>query len=353
MKKTVLSFLVICIAITTMQAQNEPVNPFEEFGYKPKIATLSKGKYVEFYDQDTIVQIGGAVFNTVTMKIMGFVEYDTIRNEYNISPEVISRWLSPDPLTSEFPSWSPYNYVENNPINMIDPTGLAPHEWSLNTESGEMTKISDLGGDEVQFVHFDKPHENGGMINSGGTAIIEGSNLFSGPVAKTYDDNFTYGVSKVDLWSNVPEDYLGHYNAFDLANRYKYSKKEGENGLRMSSIKHQESMGIDRRDMIWNMSDYKRKMINKYGTDASFVMAAEEGMIPLPAGSIAGLANYSSRSLTLGKSVFFKSTQGVKGSTFFKNISITPSKNLTKKITPNSSGMDDFLRNSNLGMGGM
>lgn len=125
MKKTVLSFLAICIAITTMQAQNEPVNPFEEFGYKPKIATLSKGKYVEFHDQDTIVQIGGAIFNTVTMKIMGFVEYDTIRNEYNINPEVISRWLSPDPLTSEFPSWSPYNYAADNPIFYTDPDGQA------------------------------------------------------------------------------------------------------------------------------------------------------------------------------------------------------------------------------------
>jgi len=144
MKKTVLSFLVICIAITTMQAQNEPVNPFEEFGYKPKIATLSKGKYVEFYDQDTIVQIGGAVFNTVTMKVMGFVEYDTIRNEYNVSPEVISRWLSPDPLSDEFPSWSPYNYVENNPIRMVDPTGMAPNDYTVDDKGNvELTKKTD------------------------------------------------------------------------------------------------------------------------------------------------------------------------------------------------------------------
>jgi RHS repeat-associated protein len=36
----------------------------------------------------------------------------------------IGRWLSLDPLAVEFPSWSPYNYCENNPILMIDPTGL-------------------------------------------------------------------------------------------------------------------------------------------------------------------------------------------------------------------------------------
>ena len=38
----------------------------------------------------------------------------------------VSVWLSVDPLASEFPSHSPYNYTLNNPINMIDPDGRAP-----------------------------------------------------------------------------------------------------------------------------------------------------------------------------------------------------------------------------------
>ena len=178
MKKTVLSFLAICIAITTMQAQNEPVNPFEEFGYKPKIATLSKGKYVEFYDQDTIVQIGGAIFNTVTMKIMGFVEYDTIRNEYNISPEVISRWLSPDPLTSEFPSWSPYNYVENNPINLIDPTGLAPWKPEV-TDDGTTIYIAEAGDTKASFAS--QYGLSMGQVNQiSGNQIIKQGSIISG-----------------------------------------------------------------------------------------------------------------------------------------------------------------------------
>jgi hypothetical protein len=33
-------------------------NPFAQFGYKAKIATLSKGKYLEFHDLDSIVTIG-------------------------------------------------------------------------------------------------------------------------------------------------------------------------------------------------------------------------------------------------------------------------------------------------------
>jgi hypothetical protein len=33
-------------------------NPFAQFGYKAKVATLSKGKYLEFHDLDSIVTIG-------------------------------------------------------------------------------------------------------------------------------------------------------------------------------------------------------------------------------------------------------------------------------------------------------
>ncbi len=37
-----------------------------------------------------------------------------------------SIWLSVDPEFAKFPSWSPYNYTLNNPINLIDPDGRSP-----------------------------------------------------------------------------------------------------------------------------------------------------------------------------------------------------------------------------------
>src|SRR5690606_11525956 len=38
----------------------------------------------------------------------------------------IGRWLAVDPLAEKFPGWSPYNYVLNDPVLLLDPTGEAP-----------------------------------------------------------------------------------------------------------------------------------------------------------------------------------------------------------------------------------
>jgi len=103
-------------------------NPFKKYGYYPKIATLSKGKYLEFHDLDTIVRIGSFTFNTNTMKIVGYNRIDESDDESMPRPDLISRWFSPDPLSEEFPSWSPYNFSLNNPIRFIDSDGRASED---------------------------------------------------------------------------------------------------------------------------------------------------------------------------------------------------------------------------------
>lgn len=98
-------------------------NPFKRFGYTPKIATLSKGKYLEFHDLDSVVRIGSFSYHVKNREIVGYTAYDTIYPESTLRPELMSRWISPDPLSEEFPSWSPYVYTADNPIRFIDPDG--------------------------------------------------------------------------------------------------------------------------------------------------------------------------------------------------------------------------------------
>lgn len=107
-------------------------NPFKKYGYTPKIATLSKGKYREFFT-DSIITIGSFEYNRVTKRITGFTLYNKENlSEADLQPELVSRWMSPDPLSDEFPSWSPYNFVNNNPVLYIDPEGLAPENVIIN-----------------------------------------------------------------------------------------------------------------------------------------------------------------------------------------------------------------------------
>lgn len=100
-------------------------NPFAKFGSKVKIATLSKGKYLEFHDLDSIVIIGTIRWHVYKNKIVGDIIIDSINPDARPIGDAAGLWISPDPLSEEFPSWSPYSFSFNNPIRFVDPDGRA------------------------------------------------------------------------------------------------------------------------------------------------------------------------------------------------------------------------------------
>jgi hypothetical protein len=123
MKKLNFLFLALCLTLSNLlNAQN----PFESIGKKSKpMLTLSKGKYIEYFNNDSVRQIGSAMVNVYTEQIVAFV--DRKEQVKKIHAQTSSRFLSVDPLVSQFTWNSPYAYCENRPIDGIDLDGK---EWS-------------------------------------------------------------------------------------------------------------------------------------------------------------------------------------------------------------------------------
>lgn len=182
MKRLFLVFTILfCITLANAQ------NPFEAYGYTPKIATLSNGKYNEFHDLDTVVQIGTVLFNTQTKQIVAFLQVDTLYSEATLQPDIVSMWMSPDPLASEYPSNSLYIYCLGNPIVFVDPDGRFV-DWFENEKTGQIINVkgtSQLPADE----------QNKGWVNIGKDEMFGKSNVPAGQTGNVTKMNESESVS--------------------------------------------------------------------------------------------------------------------------------------------------------------
>lgn len=123
MKKTLLFIVFLTLILRGVTIAQNPYQSLGKEMPKGKMLTLSNGKFQEFFPNDTLVPIGSVMYNTITGDVVAFLTRDTMYAEYNLEPELVSRWLSPDPLGAKFTQWSPYHYAYNNPLRFIDPDG--------------------------------------------------------------------------------------------------------------------------------------------------------------------------------------------------------------------------------------
>lgn len=95
--------------------------PFLKYGVKVKVATLSNGRFQEFFTNDSLRRIGSVVYDTRLHRVAYLLPPDSLIG--HAKPDITSRWMSPDPLAEKEMYSSPYVFVDNNPIRYSDPDG--------------------------------------------------------------------------------------------------------------------------------------------------------------------------------------------------------------------------------------
>ncbi|WP_439484240.1 RHS repeat-associated core domain-containing protein [Cyclobacterium plantarum] len=124
--------------------------------------------------------------------------------EFRQYDPVVGRWWGVDPLASEFPWQSPFPVFDNNPINKIDPTGMAAEDWKPEVDKNGNTSYVAEQGDNASTLadQYGLTQEQTDRL-IGGREIRPGETRISGEESKN-----TTGcdVLKLDLNSRMATD---------------------------------------------------------------------------------------------------------------------------------------------------
>ena len=197
--------------------------------------------------------------------------------------ELLTGWLSVDPLMDKYPNVSPYNYCHFNPIVIIDPDGN--DEWEIN-KKGEVVRhienkekdgfyMVDKDGNRIdgQFVEFDY----GTVENAQSQYHDESNRLFDWYQVRGNEN----GKQLFELLARNTEVEWGHTQM----------GKSGNEGLNIITTSHEKS-----REGCFNFL-YRNKY--KYGYTIRRHSHSHPGNTPYPSGLENGKADIGfARTLT-------------------------------------------------------
>lgn len=128
--------LLICLSL---KAQD---NPYQIFGYKPKVEFKEeKRDFLIIPNRDTVGIIKYLAFDFNSGTAYFINSRDSVIKSFVMDSKKLFRWLSVDPLASDEPGWSPYRAFFCNPIRYTDPTGLLESTDVTLNDDGTYTVV--------------------------------------------------------------------------------------------------------------------------------------------------------------------------------------------------------------------
>ncbi len=250
-----LFLLLLLVSFLTGKADEYP---WKKYGFDLKVVTLSNGKYQEFHDLEDVVEIGSVLYNTQTRQIVGFVEKDSTFYQLGLSPDITSRWISPDPLTEEYSSWSPYNYVMNNPIILIDPDGREPVKEFAGTTQGF---ISFINTKNSKFGTFTGTQAHNKLLAFGKSKMTWGGPkpAITAPLNKSDGNRYIY--TKNGGWVD-----MSHF-MFYAGRAYKYKQDGSKNPIGEAVQDGYKQEFFDQFGATYSAYSYEDLPSDKYGAE--------------------------------------------------------------------------------------
>ncbi|MFA8344338.1 MAG: RHS repeat-associated core domain-containing protein [Rhodothermaceae bacterium] len=174
-------------------------------------------------------------------------------------------WLAVDPLADKYPGWSPFNYVENDPLNYVDPNGEFKVKWygkqvyfsrvsfwNATISNGlSMMPIGSLVGNIAKTAYDDPSLGQPGVVDYG-------LSFFGGKVG-------TWLGSKLGLYSFIGENASNIYGA--VSGSLSWDDVWSANSIDQrifNSLAKEEAYGVKILESV-SIEDFKNGKPSKFG----------------------------------------------------------------------------------------
>ena len=161
--------------------------------------------------------------------------------------ELMTMWLSVDPMSDKYPNISPYAYCAWNPVKLVDPNGQ--DIWEINSQGKVVNHIKDKSKDafymvddkgarqsSISFKYGTITGSNGEMWFSSTTSFNVNSQSAGAELFKFFADNTMIEYGLINTESNGSIVMTNHKKGSVQAT--KMARKMSEEGQKILSIIH-------------------------------------------------------------------------------------------------------------------